>query len=398
MTPPPAHRLPAIDALRGLVMVIMTLDHVRDFFHAGAMAFSPEDLAQTTPILFFTRWITHFCAPVFMFLAGAGAYLQLQRDGWSTPRLSRYLVTRGLWLVIMELTIMRLAMNFSVDSSSPFLLLVLWALGFSMIVLAALIHLPLPLIAAASALVLLFHNMDDGVRAAQFGAFAPVWNLLHQPGAFLVAGHPVVVGYPVLPWIAVMAAGYCFGPVLLKEQGPRRRTMILSGLILIAAFVIYRGNNGYGDPAPWSPQGSFAMTVASFLRTTKYPPSLMFVLMTMGPALLVMAWLDARRLRPNHPLVVIGRVPMFFYVLHFWMAHTLAAIAAVVRYGAASFSFLFSPLPSMGGSRALFPPDFGDPLWVTYAAWIVVVLLMYPLCRWYAALKARRTDWWLGYL
>ena len=362
------------------------------------MAFSPEDLARTTPILFFTRWITHFCAPVFVFLAGAGAYLQLQRDGWSTPRLSRFLVTRGLFLIIVELTVMRLAMNFSFDTGYPFLLLILWALGVSMIALAVLIHMPLPLIAAASALVLLFHNMDDGIQAAQFGAFAPLWNLLKQPGVFTVAGQPVFVAYPVLPWIAVMAAGYCFGPVLLKDRAARRKTMIVSGLILIAAFAIYRSNNGYGDPSPWSVQGSAAMTVVSFLRTTKYPPSIMFVLMTLGPALLMLAWLDARRLRPNHPLVVIGRVPMFYYVLHFWMAHVLAAVAAALRYGSASLAFLFSPLPSMGGSRALFPPDFGYPLWVTYVMWMVVVLLMYPLCRWYAAVKARRSDWWLGYL
>ena len=398
MTTPPAHRLPVLDALRGLAIVIMTLDHVRDFFHAGAMTFSPEDLAHTTPMLFFTRWITHFCAPVFMFLAGAGAYLQLQRDGWAAPRLSRFLWTRGLWLVFLELTIMRLAMNFSLDPGYPFLLLVLWALGISMIALSVLIRLPLPLIAILSAVVVLFHNMGDGIRAAQFGAFAPLWNVLHQPGVFVLGGVAVFVAYPVLPWIAVMAAGYCFGPVLLKEPGPRRRTMIVSGLLLIALFVIYRSNNGYGDPAPWSVQGSAAMTVVSFLRTTKYPPSVMFLLMTMGPALLVMAWLDGRRLRPGHPLVVIGRVPMFYYVGHFWLAHALAAFAAGVQYGSSSLAFLFSPLPSMGGSRALFPPDFGYPLWATYVAWIAVVLLMYPLCCWYAAVKARRTDWWLGYL
>ena len=409
MTAPPAHRLPAVDALRGLVMVIMALDHVREFFHAGAMAFSPEDLSQTTPVLFFTRWITHFCAPVFVFLAGAAAYLQLQRDGWSKPRLSRFLLTRGLFLIIVELTVMRLAMNFSVESSYPFFLLILWAIGVSMIALAALIHMPLPLLAFASALVLLFHNLDDGIRAAQFGAFAPLWNVLQQPGVFMIGGQPVFVAYPVLAWIAVMAAGYCFGPVLLKEQGPRRRTMIVSGLVLIAAFVVLRSVNGYGDPSPWSMQGSTAMTVVSFLRTTKYPPSLMFLLMTLGPALLMLSFLDTRppsrgalrrtsRLRPWNPLVVIGRVPMFYYVLHFWLAHVLAAVAAAVRYGSASLAFLFSPLPSMGGARALFPPDYGYPLWFTYVMWIVVVLLMYPLCRWYAALKARRSDWWLGYL
>jgi uncharacterized membrane protein len=398
VTAPPARRLPAIDALRGLVMVIMALDHVREFFHAGAMVFQPEDLVRTTPILFFTRWITHFCAPVFVSLAGVGAWLQLQRDGWSKPRLSRFLVTRGLFLIILELTVMRLAMNFSVDSSYPFLLLILWAIGVSMIALALLIHLPLPLIALASALALLLHNMADGIRAEQLGRLAWAWNMLHQQGVFFVAGKPVLVAYPVLPWIAVMGAGYCFGPVFLKEPESRRRTMIVSGILLTAAFIVFRSINGYGDPSPWSVQGSAAMTVVSFLRTTKYPPSLMFVLMTLGPALLVMAWLDRLRLRPNHPLVVIGRVPMFYYVLHFWLAHVLAALAAAVRYGGASLAFLFSPLPSMGGSRALFPPDFGYPLWITYAAWIAVVLLMYPLCRWYAALKARRADWWLGYL
>ncbi|OGA49575.1 MAG: hypothetical protein A3G25_21175 [Betaproteobacteria bacterium RIFCSPLOWO2_12_FULL_63_13] len=396
-TPPPAPRLTALDALRGLIMVVMALDHVRDFIHAGAMSFSPEDLARTTPALFFTRWITHVCAPGFMFSAGAGAYLRLQRDG-SKARLSRFLWTRGLWLIVLELTVMRLAMNFSLTLRYPVLLLVLTALGVSMIALAALVHLPYRALVVFSAGVLLFDNTLDGIPAAQFGALAPVWNVLHQPGVFFLGGTPFVIGYPVLPWIAVMAAGYCFGPVLVMEPLRRRRIMVGAGLALIAGFVIVRALNVYGDPQPWAAQDSAVTTLLSFLRATKYPPSLQFLMMTMGPALLALAWLDRREVRAAHPLVIIGRVPLFYYVAHFWAIHVVAAALAFARYGAASLAFLFHPLPSMGGPAKLFPPDFGYPLWVAYAVWIGIVVAMYPFCRWFAAVKARRSDWWLGYL
>ena len=409
--PTPASRFTSLDAWRGLIMVIMALDHVRDFIHAGAMTGSPENLATTTPFLFFTRWLTHFCAPVFMFAAGSGAFLKLQRDG-SKSGLSWFLLTRGLWLVLLELTLMRVAMNFSIDLQYPVLLLVLWALGMSMVMMAALIHLPMPALAVVSVMLVVSHNALDGVRATQFGDWAWLWNVLHQQGVFIVGGVPVVTAYPLLPWVGVMGAGFCYGRVFLLEPVERQRRMIRNGLMLVAGFVLYRTFNLYGEPSDWAPQSSFAMSVVSFFRTTKYPPSLQFLMMTLGPALIALAWIDRgsgirdrgpgiRDRGPGgwrRPLAVIGRVPLFYYVVHFWLIHVVASALAFVSYGRTSLAWLFTPLPSMGGPAKLFPPDFGYPLWAAYAVWIVVVLMMYPLCRWFAGLKARRNDWWLGYL
>ncbi len=395
--PLPPSRLASLDAWRGLIMVIMALDHARDFMHAGAMTGSPENLATTTPVLFFTRWVTHICAPVFMFAAGAGAFMKLQRGG-TKAQLSWFLVTRGLWLVLLELTVMRLAMNFSVSLAYPMLLLVLWALGWSMVMMAALIHLPRPALVAVSAMLMLGHNAFDGVGAATLGAWAPLWNVLHQQGVFFAGGVPFVTAYPLLPWVGVMGAGFCFGPVLVMEPAARRRVMIGTGLALLAGFVVLRTFNLYGDPSHWLPQPGWAMSVVSFFRATKYPPSLAFLLMTMGPALLLLAWIETRGWKASHPLVVIGRVPLFYYVVHFWLLHAVASLLALVRYGSASLAWLFMPLPSMGGPAQAFPPGFGYSLGTTYLAWMAVVLMMYPLCRWFAGVKVRRTDWWLGYL
>ncbi len=390
-------RLISLDALRGVAMVIMALDHVRDFFHIGAMSFSPDDLTRTTPILFFTRWVTHMCAPTFVFGAGVGSFLRLKRDG-SKARLSWFLLTRGVWLIAIELTVMRLAMNFSFAPQYPWLLLILWAIGISMVALALLIHLPRPMLALFSIAVLFLHNALDGLRAAQFGSFAPLWQMAHQPGVFLVGGIPVVVAYPVLPWIALMAAGFCAGPLFTLERERRRRVFLAAGLGLIALFVALRALNLYSDPRPWSTQPAAIFTVLSFLNATKYPPSLAFLALTMGAAMLILAFLERRSLSSRHPLVLFGRVPFFYYVGHFWVAHILAAIFAWVRYGSAARAFLFAPLPSMGGPGRLFPADFGYSLAVTYIVWIGVVVLMYPLCRWFAGVKFAQRRWWAGYL
>jgi uncharacterized membrane protein len=378
-------------------MIIMALDHTRDFFHAGAMSFQPDNLARTTPLLFLTRWVTHICAPTFMLLAGMGASLRLQR-GASKAALSHFLWTRGLWLIVAELTIMRFAMNFTFDTQYPWLLVIFWALGVSMIALAALIHLPMRALAVLSVAIILLHNAFDGVQASGLGAYGWIWNALHQPGAFVSFGGPVVFGYPVLPWIAVMALGYCLGRLFALEPSRRRRLLATGGAAMIAAFVVIRAINVYGDPSPWAWQPGLGMTVLSFLRATKYPPSLQFLLMTLGPALLLLAWFDRRALRDDHPLVTIGRVPFFFFVAHFFALHVAASFMAWLRYGAASVAFLSSPLPSMGGARERFPADFGYPLWVVYAAWIGVVLLMYPLCRWFARVKRDHRAWWLSYV
>jgi len=392
-----ARRVEAIDALRGAVMILMALDHVRDFVHRGTMSFSPTDLTQTTPPLFFTRWITHFCAPTFMFLAGVSAFLWWHGRR-SKRQLSTFLLTRGLWLIVLELTVMRLAYNFDFSGEHPVFLLVLWALGACMIGLALLIWLPIPVLTVLSLAVITLHNGLDGVNAAQFGPYAWAWNLLHQPGAFPLAGTTVLVGYPLLPWIAVMALGFCIGSLFLRDRAVRQGYLVVLGVAAMLAFVVLRKVNGYGDPQPWAVQRSSTFTMLSFLNTTKYPPSLDFLLMTLGPVFLVLACLDQPGLKPSNPLVVFGRVPLFYFVVHFYAAHVAAALLALTRYGSGAWDFLFQPMPSMGGPPESFPPQFGYDLWVVYIVWALLVLALYPVCRWFAALKAKRHDWWLSYL
>lgn len=372
-------------------MLIMALDHVRDFFHAGAMSFQPEDLTRTTVPLFFTRWITHFCAPVFMFTAGLAAFLWLSR-GRTTSELSRFLWKRGLWLVLLDLTVVRLAMTFG---SGIVILSVIWALGWSMVALGFLARLPVRVLAVLSIAVIALHNLADPVTASQFGSAAWVWNVVHQLGIFRVGGALVLVSYPLVPWVAVMAAGFCFGHLMALDPTRRRWWMTRIGLALTFAFFVIRAINIYGDPVRWSGEVP-GMTVLSFLGCTKYPPSLDFLLMTLGPAILLLAWLDRLKLSPVNPLVVFGRVPLFYYVVHLFAIHLLAIPLALLRYGKAAF--LLHPLPSMGGAAALYPADYGYGLWVVYALWVGVVAMLYPLCLWFARLKERRSDWWLSYL
>lgn len=389
----PTSRVPSIDALRGLVMIIMALDHTREFFHAGAMSFQPDDLTRTTAALFLTRWITHICAPVFLFTAGVAAFFWWRR-GRTKSQLSRFLWKRGLWLVVLELTVLRFAMFFSLTSGLV-ILSVLWVLGWSMVALGVLVHVPVRVLAALSVAVIALHNLADGIAATQFGSAAWLWNILHQPGIFRVGEAIVLVAYPLVPWVAVMAAGFCFGPVMTLDPPQRRRWLTRLGLGLTLAFFALRALNVYGDPAPWSTQVS-GMTVLSFLRTTKYPPSLAFLLMTLGPALLLLSWLDRVRFAPTNPLLVFGRVPLFYFLVHFYVIHLLAFPLAWLRYG--EVAFLLNPLPSLGGPATLYPPSYGYDLWVVYALWTTVVALLYPLCAWFARLRERRRDWWLSYL
>ena len=334
--------------------------------------------------------------PGFVFLAGVAAARRLRRDG-SVANLSRYLWTRGLWLVLLELTVMRFAFNFRFTAQDPVLLIILVALGLSMVVLAGLVHFPVAVVGTFGVAVVLLHNLLDPLTPGDFGALAPLWNLLHDPGVFVVAGVPVVSGYPLLPWAGLMAVGFAAGGVFDLEPARRQRLLVRTGLALVVAFLVLRALNLYGDPSPWTTQASPVMTVLSFLRTTKYPPSLLFVLMTLGPVLLALAWFERRPRPAGHPLVTIGRVPLFYYVVHFFLAHVAASVVTALQYGV-TLAFFSGPFPSMGGSRDLFPPGFGHPLWVTYLAWAGVVAVMYPLCRWYRRFKAEHRPWWGSYL
>lgn len=384
-------RLQSVDAVRGAVMIIMALDHVRDFFHAGAGQFRPDDLTRTTAALFFTRWITHFCAPVFMFYAGTAAFLWARSK--DTGTISRYLATRGLWLVVLDFTASRFAMLFNFDYSLV-ILNVLWALGWSMIVLALLVYLPLRAIAAIGIGLIVVHNLFDTVQAAAFGQAAWIWNFLHQPGLIKVGGMQVLFGYPLIPWVGVMAVGYALGGVFTLDAAVRRRVLIRTGLILTGGFILIRAINVYGDPAPWSHQQSALFTVLSFLRVSKYPPSLEFLLMTFGPALLLTGLIDSIRFKERNPLLVFGRTPLFYFVAHLVVAHLLAALLDLMRFGR-TFLF-FNPPPAISGRPV--PEHYGYDLWVTYAAWLTVVVLLYPLCLKFGEWKRQRRDWWASYL
>lgn len=375
-------------------MIIMALDHLRDFIHADAFLFSPENLARTTPILFFTRWITHFCAPVFMFSAGMSAFLVYRRLG-DKAALSRYLWKRGLWLIVLELIAVRLAFSFSLTEGLV-VLEVLWALGWSMIILGLLARLPIRILAIVSVAVIVLHNALDPVQGALLQSLGWIWNVLHQPGVIPPTAPVFLLAYPLIPWFAVMSAGFCFGSVMVEEPEVRRQWMVRIGAAATMAFLVLRLVNIYGNPAPWSSQASTAMTVVSFLNVLKYPPSLDFLLMTLGPALLVLSVLDRMQFRPLNPLLVFGRVPLFYFLLHLYLIHGLAVVLAILRYG--SGAFLFHPLPSMGGPASLYPQGYGYSLGVVYLVWIGLVVALYPVCVWYWRLKSTRKSWWLRYL
>ena len=379
-------------------MIVMALDHVRDFIHRGAMSQSPTDLATTTTALFLTRWVTHFCAPVFMLTAGLGAYFYLRHGERTKGQLARFLVTRGLWLMLLELTLMQLAYNFDVSSSYPIFLLVLWVLGACMIVLAGLIWMPIRWLTILSVATIVLHHLLDGVHAQTFGSLAPIWTLLHQVGAFPFAGRTLIAPYTLIPWFAVMTLGYCLGPVFAKPPDDRQRLLMRAGILITIAFLLVRALNLYGDPARWSWQASATFTVLSFLNTTKYPPSLSFLLMTLGPALIVLSYLDRANVSRSNPLIVFGRVPLFYFVVHFFAAHAAIVVLALTDYGTAALRFMFQPVPSMGGPATGFPPDFGYDLWVAYAVWIAIVIALYPLCAWFARVKERNASGWLSYM
>lgn len=382
-------RLDAVDLLRGLVMVIMALDHTRDFFHSEAFLYPPEDLTKTTPLLFFTRWITHFCAPVFVFLAGTGAFLSVAR-GKSKRQLSWFLTTRGLWLILLELTVVRLGW-FPLAGVSFFILQVIWVLGVSMIVLAALVHLPVRAVAAVGLLMIATHNLLDRFTVQSAGSLGWLWRLLHvsapwQPTSGLV----VIVIYPLIPWIGVMAAGYAFGKLLLLEGARRRKVLLTLGLALTLAFIVLRATNLYGDPRPWGGQASATYNLLSFLNAQKYPPSLLFLLMTLGPAIALLPLLEGARGALARFLLTFGRVPLFFYLLHIPLIHLVSLAVDLARFRRPVFDTIF-----VNGQP---PPGYGYTLAVVYLVWASVVLALYPLCRWFADVKRRRRDAWLSYL
>jgi uncharacterized membrane protein len=377
-------RLDGIDFLRGLVMAIMVLDHARDFF--GGSGMNPRDVHDTS--LFLTRWITHFCASIFVFLAGVSAFLYGNR-GRSKDDVARFLLSRGLWLILIEFTLVRFAWTFNVGYDFM-IMQVIWVIGCAMLVLAGLIYLPRWAIATFALTMIMGHNLLDGIEVT--GTWRWLWAMTHAPEVLYPApGTEVMALYPIIPWVAVMAAGYALAPVFLQPEEQRRRKLLALGSIVTIGFIVLRATNFYGDPMPWTPQDGFLPTVLSFINCEKYPPSLLYLAMTIGPGLILLALLQSARGALARVVVAIGRVPFLFYVAHIVLLHAMAVAVAHLTIG--ETDWLFRHMPAFNK-----PEGYGLTLPGVYALWVVALALLYPMCRWFGAIKQRRKDWWLSYL
>ncbi len=394
-------RLEAVDLLRGVVMVIMALDHVRDFWYSGILT-DATNMRETTVELFFTRWITHYCAPTFIFLAGTGAYLSRAR-GKSKFDLSWFLLTRGLWLSFYELVINRIAWGFSFDYHihTPG---VFWAIGMSMVVLSVLVYFPTIVVTLFGVGMILVHNSFDGWTAEQVHIPNRLWTVLHNNVETIMFqwGQPPNVeairfntGYLLIPWMGVMAAGYGFGSMLTLDRETRRKNVFFLGISLIVMFFLLRYSNKYGDPSPWSIQDRPGMTIPSFLNCTKYPPSLCYLLMTLGPSITLIAIFDQPLSPILRPILTFGRVPMFFYFMHILLIHGGVVLLDLIRFGQ-------SPLgingPGVTPETFAKWPNYGVSLPMVYVVWIAVVVILYFPCRWYAGVKKRHPGGILSYM
>jgi uncharacterized membrane protein len=364
-------RIGSVDTLRGLVMVIMALDHTRNFF--GTTGFNPR--AVTDPLLFLTRWVTHFCAPTFILLAGLSAFLYGR--GKSLGELSRFLLVRGLWLILIDLTLIKFGWRFELDlyrlSAG-----VIFVIGASMVALSALIWLPRWVIASLALLMIAGHNLLDNVRAEDLGEASGAWHVLHEPGLVPLGDSVTLyILYPLVPWIGVMASGYLLGPVIQLEQGKRQRILLAVGAAITVGFLVLRVTNVYGDPTPWTPQDTSLSTILSFFNCEKYPPSLLYLMMTLGTALILLALFEHVRGALASFLATFGRVPFFYYVVHIYLIHALAVVTAFTITGALATT-----------------PEINFSLTGVYIVWLMVVVLLYPICRWFSKLKEKNSGWW----
>src|SRR6185437_60779 len=384
-----AKRIASIDILRGIIMILMALDHVRDFF-SNFKEYDVLDLQHASTAMFLTRWITHFSAPVFVFLAGTSAFLSLSR-GKTKKEAFLFLLSRGLWLIVLEFTIVRFGWQFNIDYSVVFVQ-VIWAIGWSMIVLSLLIYLPVPVIAAVALVIISLHNAFDNIHSAAMGNAGPLWNILHEQGPIPLGDHVILfVFYPLIPWIGVMAAGYCFGSLLLLPEDRRNKKLYLIGITSLLVFFILRAANSYGDPFPWEPQATWGRTALAFIKVNKYPPSLLYLLLTIGSAITVMPLLEKMNNGLARFFTVYGRVPMFYYILHIYLIHGMALITGLI---------LGFPSDIFTNNGGIFNPNngWGCSLPIVYLCWVCTVLLLYYPCLWFMQLKMRNKSWWLSYM
>ena len=392
---PTKYRIESIDILRGLVMLIMALDHVRDIFHLGQP--DPTNLATTTPILFFTRFITHFCAPSFVFLSGISAFIAgTRRTG---QQLSGFLFKRGLWLIVVEVVIISFAGSLNPGYNS-IALQVIWAIGGSMILLSLLVRLKasLPVIGAIGALIFFGHNIFDIISVGHLGTTV-AWNLFVSAAGFNTVvpvghNHYIIVAYALLPWTGVMLLGYVFGSLYTGATTAvkRKKTLLLSSLSLLLLFLVLRAFNIYGDPAPWAIQKTAALSIISFFNVTKYPCSLLYNSMTVGTAMLLLAAFENVKSKVAKVFIVYGNVPFFYYVCHWYLIQTIHVIAFFMM------GFTSAQIVTPNSPFLFSPPAFGVSLVGVYIVWLVVITILYLPCRWFSTYKKTHRQWWLSYV
>jgi uncharacterized membrane protein len=387
-----SYRVESIDVLRGLLMVLMALDHTRDYFSSAVI--DPTDPIHSWPALFITRWMTHICAPGFILLAGASVYLQRQRKSAAT--LTRSLILRGLWLIFLEITVISFGWSFGVGMP---IFQVIWVIGVCMLALAGLQWLSLPAIGLFAAIVILGHNMLDSIHASAMGNWSDAWYILHERGWLTFHAHPIALyGYPVIPWIGVMALGYCFGAVITLAPERRQRISALLGAVSLGSFALLRLTHSYGDPGPgFEHLDTPAHTMMSIFSIQKYPPSLHYLFATLGIVFLLFSIFDRAVEHSRTPRLraffdVYGRVPFFFYILHIFLIHGLALLVAATTI--ANWRFWITPDVVFTSHLT----GWGYSLLVVYIVCSAVVLALYPACSWFSQLKDRRRDWWLSYL
>ena len=375
-------------------MIIMALDHTRDYFHEGAFLFDPTDVTKTTVILFFTRWITHFCAPIFVLLAGTSAFISGQRK--TKKELASFLLKRGLWLIILEETLVNFEWFFNTGFSF-FIFGVIWVLGLSMIFLAGMIFLPKKLILAIGLIMVFAHNLLDKTHFNGKDTMGFLWGILHERKVFHLGHINIAEAYHLIPWLGVMALGYCLGSIFASgfDRAKRKKILLQLGISSLVLFIIIRSINVYGNLQPWEVQPSPVMTLLSFLNISKYPPSLDYLLITEGFALLFLALTEHITNRLTKFISVYGRVPMFYYLSHILLIHLLAILAASLTgfrwTDMTGFTAWIDLMPNLKG--------YGFNLGVVYLIWIFVVLVLYPFCKKYDQYKSTHKEkWWLSYL
>jgi uncharacterized membrane protein len=390
------YRLSNIDMLRGLAIVLMAIDHTRDMVMLGEVL-DPMTMPNPSPELYLTRWITHFCAPIFVLLAGTSAGLMATRK--PKNELAVFLGTRGLWLIFVEVCVISTIWTVSpfsglepLGGSTLVVFQVIWAIGASMIALAGFQYLGVRTCFILGSVILLGHNLVDPFWPIgdMFGGTDPMWYGLHSQASFKVGHIFLIVGYPIIPWIGVMLFGFGTASVFQKEAAQRDRILLMAGLAMIAVFFVLRAVGLYGDPNPWQsqPEGSLA-TALDFMNVTKYPPSLLFMLITCGPMIIICSLADRMSGWFKDTLVMFGRVPFAFYIAHWALLRVMSLILAKIQG---------VELSSMLTFFHFFPADYGLSLPGVFGVWVLVLVILYPFCRWVAEMKARRRDWWLSYL